>query len=521
ERVRAIAGGLAALGVSRGQTVGCMLVNRPELHLADAAAMHLGAAGFSLYNTSPPAQLAHVLRDAAPRVVVSEPQFLARLREGIAIAGVDVQIVLVEGRAPGTLTFEQLSAPPGFDFDASWEAVAPGDVATLIYTSGTTGPPKGVELTHANVLAECRALQAHFELPMGGRTISYLPAAHVADRMLAHYAGMTRGLAVTCCADAGQLLAAAIETRPTIFAGVPRVWEKLAAALETQLGPRPQLDADAAAALRAQLGLDQVEAFLVGAAPTPERLFAFFAGVGIELIEGWGMSELSCMATMGVPGAARPGSVGVPLPGVELRLDDDGEVLVRGPIVMRGYRNRPDDTAAALDADGWLRTGDVGTLDEHGHLRIVDRKKELIVNAAGKNMSPTSIETQLTLASPLIGHAVAIGDRRPYNVALLALDPDAAAAWAARAGIEAASLAQLAAHPQLLGEVAGAVERANAQLARVEQIKRFRLLDHAWEADGDELTPTLKLRRRPIVAKYAREIDALYDEQPLGAHGGR
>jgi len=242
--------------------------------------------------------------------------------------------------------------------------------------------------------------------------------------------------------------------------------------------------------------------------------------VGIELIEGWGMSELSCMATMGIPGAVRPGSVGVPLPGVELRLGDDGEVLVRGPIVMRGYRNLPQDTAAVLDADGWLRTGDVGTLDADGHLRIVDRRKELIVNAAGKNMSPASIEAQLKLASPLIGHAIAIGDRRPYNVALLTLDPDAAAAWAARAGIAAGGTAQLAAHPRLLAEVAGAVERANAQLARVEQIKRFRLLEHAWEADGDELTPTLKPRRRPIAAKYAREIDALYAVEPLGAPGG-
>jgi len=239
-------------------------------------------------------------------------------------------------------------------------------------------------------------------------------------------------------------------------------------------------------------------------------MFQFFAAIGMPICEVWGMSELSCVATLVPADAPRYGTVGRPLPGVQLRLADDGEVLVRGGIVMAGYRNQPEMTAETIDADGWLATGDIGTLDEDGALRIVDRKKELIINAAGKNMSPANIEQHLKSSSPLIGQAICIGDRRPYNVALLVLDPDASATFAREYGLGDPSPAAMVRSPELLAEVQAGVDRANGRLSRVEQIKRYTVLPVDWAPAGDELTPTMKLRRTPIAAKYQAEIDALY-----------
>jgi long-subunit acyl-CoA synthetase (AMP-forming) len=262
--------------------------------------------------------------------------------------------------------------------------------------------------------------------------------------------------------------------------------------------------------IRQQLGLDEVHWSVSGAAPTSIDVLEFFGAIGLPICELWGMSELSCCATINPPDGIKIGTVGRALPGVELRIADDGELLCRGPLVMRGYRNEPQKTAEAIDAEGWLHTGDVATIDDEGYVRIVDRKKELIINAAGKNMSPANIEARLKSASPLIGQAIAIGDRRPYNVALIVLDPDACAAYAARAGLAEGSAAFLCQHEGIVAAVSAAVEDANAGLSRVEQIKRFRILPVDWLPGGDELTPTMKLKRRPIAEKYAAEIDALY-----------
>jgi long-chain acyl-CoA synthetase len=303
---------------------------------------------------------------------------------------------------------------------------------------------------------------------------------------------MTYGHTVTSVADPTQVFAVVAQVRPTSFGGVPRVWEKLKAALE----------ASGAAALppeqlRARLGLDEARWLAVGAAPTPVEVLEFFQERGMPICEVWGMSETSCIVTTNRPGATRFGSVGQPIEGMELWIADDGELLVRGPLVMAGYRNRPDLTADAVDADGWLHTGDVARIDDDGFVWIVDRKKELIINAAGKNMSPANIEARLKSSGPLIGQAYVVGDRRPYNVALLVLDPDTGA------GLEPAD-------PEVVARVQEEVDAANAHLARVEQIKRFRLLAAEWLPGGDELTPTMKLKRRPIAEKYAGEIDALY-----------
>ena len=551
ERVRCLAGGLHTLGVGRGDTVGFMLTNRPEFHLLDTAVMHLGATPFSIYNTSSPEQIAYVLGDAANRVMIVEAAILDRTRQAIGEAGTIDHLIVLDGIESDAISLDELErAEPGeaFDFDAAWRSVQSADVLTLIYTSGTTGPPKGVQITHANELAQCRALDAATGWRSDeGSMISFLPNAHIADRGLVHYAQMIWGHTITTCPDPVQVFAHVADARPTRFGSVPRMWEKLKAALEAGIAAEPDEGKRAAtlgaielglrkvraeqagealtddelqayerademifSTIRERLGFDRCESYISGAAPTPLAVFEFFAAIGIPICEVWGMSELSCAATMVPRDRIRLGTVGPPLPGVEIRLADDGEVLVRGDIVMAGYRNQPQKTAETIDADGWLQTGDIGAFDDLGYLKIIDRKKELIINAAGKNMSPVNIEQQLKQGSPLIGQSVAIGDTRPYNVALIVLDPDASTAFAQQHGLSDPSPAAMASEPAVLAEVAAGVERANSHLSRVEQIKRFKVLPCDWAPAGDELTPTMKLKRRPIAAKYAAEIEALY-----------
>ena len=554
ERVRRLAGGLAALGVRRGDTVGIMLVNRPEFNLVDAAALHLGAVPFSIYNTCSAEQVAYLFGNARNRIVVSEAQFLPTIR-GAGVEGLE-RVICVEEDEAGIddlgergLTLAELESlpAPGFDFDASWRAITAEDLVTICYTSGTTGPPKGVELTHANVLAECRAAGAVIPHEADGRVISYLPHAHMADRYSTHYVSMLYGTQVTLLADAREIGSALAEARPTSFGSVPRVWEKLKAGLEAAIAGEPdaarkqavqwaidtglrrvraeqageepstELRAEAAQAdelvlskLRERLGLDSTRMLYAGAAPTPIDVLEFFHAIGLPICELWGMSELTCVGTCNPRERPRIGTVGPALPGLEVRVAEDGELLCRGEMVMRGYRSDPEQTKQTIDADGWLHTGDIAAIDPEGYVTIVDRKKELIINAAGKNMSPANIESQLKGASPLIGQAIAIGDRRPYNVALIVLDPDGASTWAGEHGLKDASPATLAALPELQAEIAQAVSEANNHLSRVEQIKRHAIVPHDWLPGGDELTPTMKLKRKPIAEKYAAEIEALY-----------
>jgi long-chain acyl-CoA synthetase len=548
-RVRRIAAGLAALGVRRGDTVALLMSNRPEFHLCDTAAIHLGATPFSVYNTLAPEQIAHLFTNAGNRVVIAERAHLDRVRAARGDRRDPAHIVCVDGPAEGALSLHDLeeTADPAFDFERAWRAVEPDDVLTLIYTSGTTGPPKGVEITHANMLAECHAVAQVLPIRPGARITSYLPSAHIADRWSSHYNQMVFGIQVTSVADPRAVAAVLPALRPTVWGAVPRVVEKLKSALEAAIAADPdeqrraatraaidlgvhavrlrqagepvpeEVAAQLAAAdervlskLRARLGLDEAEWILIGAAPLARDVHEFLLGLGLPVAELYGMSECSCVVTACPPGEVRIGSVGRALPGVELRIAGDGELLVRGPVVMRGYRGQPEQTAEAIDADGWMHTGDIATIDGDGHVRIVDRKKELIINAAGKNMSPANIEQQLRAASPLVGQCVVIGDARPYNVALLVLDPDGAAAHARAHGLPDAGVEAVAADPEVRRLVAGAVERANETLSRVEQVKRYELLAEEWLPGGDELTPTMKLKRKPIAAKYAATIDALY-----------
>ena len=548
ERVRAIAAGLAALGVRRGDTVALMLTNRPEFHLADTGALHAGATPFSIYNTLAPEQIAHLFANAGNRVVICEEQFVPRLREAIPGSAVE-HIVCVDGSPETTISLAQLEAEPAadFDFDASWRAVQPEDVLTIIYTSGTTGPPKGVELTHSNMLAEIDGVRDVAAVDHTDVVISYLPDAHVANRWGAHYTNLVMGLQIVTLADVKQAVTVLPQVRPTFFGAVPQVWYKLKAAIEKALEAEPspvkrrlaawaigvgrrkvRLESDGKpvpaflqaqhrladrlvlGAVRTKLGMDRIRFAASGAAAISEDALEFVLALGIPCCEGWGMSELSSLATINPIDAIRIGTVGKAVKGVELRIADDGELLARGALLMKGYRNEPEKTAEAIDADGWLHTGDIASIDADGYVRIVDRKKELIINAAGKNMSPANIEGIIQVSCPLLGPVVVIGDDRPYLVALLTLDPDALAAHAAKSGSADASPAALAADPRLHAVVEAGVKQANARLSRAEQIKNFAILPEVWEPGGEELTPTMKLKRRPIALRYAAEIDALY-----------
>jgi long-chain acyl-CoA synthetase len=514
ERVEQIAAGLAALGVERGDTVGLMLLNRPEFHLVDTAVLHLGATPFSIYNTATPEQVAHQLANAGNRVVVTERHFLPVVRAAQRMVPAFAQIVLIDGVEDGAMTLDQLEASgrSSFRFTETWQAVRPQDLATIIYTSGTTGPPKGVELTHANAMAQCTASAERIPLTPGGQAMSYLPSAHVVDRWTCHWwASLTHGFTVTSVGDMRTVILLLPGLRPTTWGGVPRIWEKLQHALVGQGVEDPSaLTEEARAELRARLGFDRVEHLGGGAAPMPIDVLRYFDALGLPIGEAWGMSETAGAGTANPPGAIRHGTCGPALPDVELRLAGDGELLVRGPIVMRGYRGDPEATAAAIDDEGWLRTGDVAHIDDDGYVSIVDRKKELIISAGGKNMSPANIEAELEGASTLIAHAVAVGDRRPYVAALIVLDAEAAVDFAAEQGIDDASVARLSGEPALQRTIRAAVEAANARLSRVERIKRFAVLPDDWAPGGEELTPTYKLRRSAISLRYAAEIDALY-----------
>ncbi|MBT0567259.1 long-chain fatty acid--CoA ligase [Williamsia sp. CHRR-6] len=544
DQVDKIAAGLAGLGVGRGDTVALMLTNRPEFSLIDTAAMHLGALPFSIYNTSSPEQVAYLLQHSDASVAVVEAQFVPT----VVASGVSLKhLVVLDGPADGaTIAFEDLAtvAPADFDVAAAGAAVTADDLLTLIYTSGTTGTPKGVELTHANVLAAIRSFNAVATTLAGERTISYLPSAHVADRLLSHYMPMLIGVEVTYLADPKQIATVLPQVRPNLWLGVPRIWEKIKFAVEAKLAAETSpvkkklaeraialgvkrvrnggklsaldeaqfklLDKVVLSKVRATLGLDELRFGFSGAAPIAADTLEFFAALGITIGEVWGLSETCAGTTLNPPGAIRIGTVGKPVPGVELKLAADGEILVRGPMVMRGYRKDPEKTAEVLDADGWFTTGDIGVIEADGYVRIVDRKKDMIINASGKNMSPSAIENTLKTDLPLAQAVVLVGDAKPYNVALISLDAEAAAAVAAAAGRTVTDPADLAADPAVVAAVAAGVAAGNSRLSRVEQVKKHVIVPEAWLPGGNELTPTLKVRRKPVETAYADTIESLY-----------
>jgi len=559
ERVAEAAMGLARLGVGRGDFVAIMATNRPEHVVADQAAVHAGATPSTFYFTLAPEQIRYCAGHCEAKVAVLENRDMLKrwqeIREELPALR---HLVVIEGAEDesgrdGVLTWDQLvaggrealAADPGA-FEELRGKVRPEDAATLLYTSGTTGPPKGVLLTHHNLLFECAALNRLHGLPTGGSSVSYLPLAHIAERVLSIYGPLTLRSHIWFCPDPAQAVEYVREARPTLFFGVPRVWEKVRAGIGVKLAAEENerkrklaqsavatalevvrrrqrgqavplgmrirhaaLDRLVLARIRAAIGLDRCTFASSAASPLAVDVAEFFAALGLPLVEVYGMTETTGVATGNLPGRIKIGTVGPAIAGVEVRLADDGEVLVRGPVNTPGYFRQEEATRALIDEDGWLHTGDVGELDADGYLRIVDRKKELIITSAGKNLSPANIEGLLK-EHPLVGQALAYGDNRPYVVALIVLDHEMVPAWAARNGVAGTVLGELAAHEKVLQEVQQAVDAANQRLARAEQVKRFEVLPVEWTAESEELTPTLKLRRRIIHAKYAEHIDALY-----------
>jgi long-chain acyl-CoA synthetase len=544
-RVSALASGLQTLGVGRGDRVALLMGNRPEFNLIDSAALFLGAIPFSIYSTSASEQIAYISGHATPKVYVVEPG----ARERLEAAGISEPVFYLETNRSGRSALDQIegvgSAP--VDLRALAAQIRPDDVLTLIYTSGTTGPPKGVELTHAALMFTIRAMLEGVPLPERGRLLSYLPHAHVVDRFATHYLGMATGSLTTTLRDGRTVFSHTPAIRPTMFFAVPRTWEKLRQSLTAELEAGPeadefrtmlelgrrrvlaaQLDAGAEAEwqglraalgmrIRQRLGLQDARWLVTGSTRVDLDMLMFFAALGMPVCENWGMSENCGLGTLNDSVNPRMGSVGRALPGTELKLADDGEILCRGGYLMRGYRDDPQATAAALDAGGWLHTGDLGAIDADGFVAIVGRKKEIIINASGKNMSPANIEATVRNSSPIIGQVCCIGDGRSFNTALIVLDPVVAEAVAAGHGDASLGLADLAEHAAVRATVESAVADANHRLARVEQIKRFRLLPDAWPADGDLVTPTMKLRRRAVLRRYAETIEELYQsDTPTG-----
>jgi long-chain acyl-CoA synthetase len=552
DRVAALASGLKELGVTAGDRVALLMGNRPEFNLIDSAALFLGAIPFSIYPTSASEQIAYIAAHARPAVYVVDPEARQRMEE----AGVSGTIFYLGNERDGLSALDQIEGfgAERIDLHEHSERITPDDVLTLIYTSGTTGPPKGVELSHSALLFAIRATLENIPLPECGRLISYLPHAHVVDRFASHYLQMATASMTTTLLDVKAVFSLTPSVEPTLFFAVPRTWEKLRQSLTAdlqggmeagrfrrllELGRRrvlarsdgSQLDARAedewqrlnasvGAQIRRRIGLQEANWLVTGSTATEPELLRFFGALGMPVCENWGMSETCGIGTLNDPVTPRIGSVGRALPGTELTLADDGEILYRGPHLMRGYRNDPEATATAIDGRGWLHTGDIGTIDADGFVAIVDRKKEIIINSSGKNMSPANIEAAVRNSSPIIGHVCCIGDARPFNTALIVLDPEAARAVAAEAGDDAWRLEDIVGHPAVEAAVESAVEAANHRLARVEQIRRFRVLPDEWPADGDLVTPTLKLRRQEVLRRYRDIIEDLYrPEHPARSDG--
>lgn len=559
DEVRKATAGLKSLGFKPGEFAAIMARNRPEHLIADLGVLHARGTPVSLYNTLAPEQVQYIashcdavvafvedagflgkfaaIRDQLPRlrtIVVMSP-------DGVALDDrvISWDALMERGEA------EDRRDPHAFE---DWRRVTPDDLATLVYTSGTTGPPKGVMEAHSNLCWMAESIDAYLDHMSGQRHISYLPFAHVFERFVGHYGAIRAHNVTYFCPASAQLFAYAVEVKPTQLIGVPRVWEKLQAGLMAGIQadpeePRrnailqaievgrklvkleqahqdapPELLAAAERArpvwlaIRSKVGLEELAWAVTGAAPINPEVIEFFQALGIKLWEGWGMTETSVGATYNPLNRIKNGTVGIADPGVEVKIAEDGEVLVRGGNVMKGYYKDPEKTAETIDSGGWLHTGDVGQIDDEGYLRIIDRKKELIITAGGKNISPANLEALLK-QHPLVGQACVIGDRRAYVSALIVLDSEVAPVWARKASISFTSLADLAQHPAVLAEIQNAVDECNHHVSNVEGVKRFTILPVEWTPESEELTPTLKLKRRVVAEKYAGEIESMYSRE--------
>lgn len=540
ERVASAAAHLRSHGVGPGDRVVLMMRNIAAFHFIDLGVAALGATSISIYNSSSPEQVAYLTGHCKAKLAIVEDDGFAERFAKVRDELPALETIL--NMADDGVT-EALLEGPGLDLQAEVGNATPDTLATVIYTSGTTGPPKGVMLSHYNVVWTGEGYLRMLDVePVGFRAISYLPMAHIAERMSGHYLAVMGGYEVTACPDPTLIATYARDVHPQIMFGVPRVWEKIYAGVQAALGADPEkkksfddavaaaipiserrtmgtateedeatyqfLDDVAFSTVRGLVGLDELEYAITGAAPIPAELISWYRAIGVPLSEIYGMSESTGPMTW-EPTRVKAGTVGVAFPGTDVFLADDGEVCIRGGNVFGGYLDDPEKTAEALDPDGTLHSGDIGEFDDEGYLKIIDRKKELIITAGGKNISPANLEAQLKMI-PLVAQACAIGDGKPFVSALVVLDGEVAPVWAKDHGIEFETLGDLAQHPDVIAEVDKGLEEAMAGFNNAERVKKVTILSDEWLPDSEELTPTSKLKRRGIHAKYAAEIEALY-----------
>jgi long-chain acyl-CoA synthetase len=552
-RVDEIGHGLLDLGLQAGDRVAILSGNRAEWHMADLAILSVGAVTVPCYPTSSSSQLAYLLTHSGASVLFVENseqlnKVLLRAHELPELRAV----VLLEN-SPGldsalVTTLDELSErgrahltdhPQALEICR--HSIEPDAMATLVYTSGTTGPPKGAVITHQNVLATVRSIFEFVPAGPDDRFLSFLPLSHIAERTVSHFCQLALGAETWFAGSLATVPDDLQVCRPTLFFAVPRVWEKLTDGILGRIAAQPKplraalrryielgtrsaaetpslaradqllyraLDLSLGRTVRRGLGLDQARVLVSSAAPIhPDRL-RWFAGIGLPIAEVWGQTEDCGPATMNPPYDIRIGTVGKALPGIELRVADDAEVLVRGATVCAGYYHDDAATQLLIDADGWMASGDLGVIDADGYLRITGRKKDLIILSSGKNIAPQELETHLEL-QPLIAKAVVVGEGRSYLVALLTLDAESLAGWAHRRG-KIGNVEALVSDPELLAVIGDEVEDANRHVARIEGIKRWRLLPREFTVTGGELTPTLKVKRSAVIAANAELIDELY-----------
>jgi long-chain acyl-CoA synthetase len=557
EQVRHLANGFLALGLKPGEFVNILAANRPEYYVTDLSVLHAGAVPVSLYNTLAAEQIEYIVNHCeAVLIVVENAAFYERIaairkrlpqvRKVIMIDGAeafandDWVIPYARVLASGA----EVDRRDPHEVDRRWQAVKPDDLATLIYTSGTTGPPKGVMVTHYNVAWTAESLVRVVPREPGTRHISYLPLAHIAERMAGHYLQIKAASTCYFCPNPQQIAQYLTEVKPQFFFAVPRIWEKLYYGLNSAIENNPDesvrsmarmaIDASlrkvraeqvgeplapelrelaeraqmVTAMIRQRVGLDAVELASSGAAPISAEILEWFHAIGVPVAEVYGQSEDTGPTSWNRPGAVKIGTVGPAIPGVEVRLAEDGELLVRGGNVTRGYYKEPELSAETFDADGWLHSGDVAEIDSEGFIRIVDRKKEIIITAGGKNIAPSNLENMLK-QKPLIGQACVIGDKRPFVSALVVLDAESVLPWAKEHQLPA-DLGQLARHPQVIAEVQSYIDEINQHLNNVERIKKFTILPIEWTVDSGELTPTLKMKRKVVNQRYADAIEQMY-----------
>jgi long-subunit acyl-CoA synthetase (AMP-forming) len=549
EEVRRAARALVAAGVEPGRGIAILSANRPEWFVTSLAGAMVGARVAGIYTNSTPEQCRYVAEHSeAALAVVDEPEALAKLEGDDGRPAGLRRIVVLDGPSaePGVRSWADFmaSGEPSHEPEVGRRtaALTASTVSTLIYTSGTTGPPKGVMLTQRNLAFVVVKLRELMPIGAEDRLISYLPLSHITEQVVSHLLSIATGATVYFAESLEKMPENLREVRPHFFVGVPRVWEKIQAGIQAKAAQASPLrrrlaawargvgrasgEADQAGRprpwsyaladrlvfqkVRAALGLDAARMLAVGTAPIARETLDFFESLGMPIMEAYGMSECAGPATMSLPERYKLGWAGYAIPGTELRLAEDGEVLIRGPHVFTGYYRDEAATREALDASGWLHSGDVGEIDASGFLRITDRKKELIITSGGKNIAPQQLEGKIKQIAG-VSQAVAIGDRRPYVVALVTLDPARVAAVAAEAGSQARTPEEAARCSAFKAHLDAQLESVNRGLARFETIKKIAILPRELAVETGELTPTLKLRRRAIHERHRETIEALYE----------